>query len=543
MSKLLQRGLTLLCLFVLGCAAAPQPVAPASPPVVVAEAAEAAEAEAPPPPAAAARQGERSTAAEGMVLEGDEDQGAKGDAAPVFGAVGRGIGGPADGAVAAPRGAPQAAGSTPILDGGVIPVTAADPQWGNRDALVTIVQFGDFQCPFCAKAELTLTELRKNYGPDRLRIVWKNSPLSFHTNARSTAEVAMIAFQRDGNDAFWAAHDAFFADQKNLPQLAEQVLQRAGVTEAELARIRATGKAAAKIDADMDIAKAAGAMGTPAFFINGIFLSGAQPIDRFTAIIDDQIQKAKAVVAKGTPRSEVYTRLAKEQHVPVAARAVTTTPPPPPDTTVHRVLVGGSPVRGKASALVTIVEFADYQCPFCGRVEPTLQKLGAEYGDKVRLVWKNSPLPFHHRAVPAAQLALEARAQKGDAVFFQVHDALFASQRHLEDADLLGIAAAAGLDTQRAMAAVAASKHKALIDADLGLSDELKASGTPHFFINGRRLVGAQSIENFRALIDEELAKAEAMVKAGTPASRVYDKIMAKAQAASPPGKKSVPSP
>ncbi|MEO7327285.1 MAG: thioredoxin domain-containing protein, partial [Minicystis sp.] len=414
-------------------------------------------------------------------------------------------------------------------------------QWGNKDAPVTLVQFGDFECPFCNKVELTLTDLRRDYGPAQLRIVWKNSPLPFHPNARSTAELAMVVFQRDGNDAFWKVHDAFFGNQRNLPSVAAQVLQRAGISDADLARIRATGKAAAKVDADMDTGRAAGATGTPAFFINGVFLSGAQPIDRFKGIIDDQLQKTKGAVAAGTPRDQVYAKLAKEQKGQGVPPPVHSTPPAPPDTTVYHVPVSGSPTRGKASALVTIVEFADFQCPFCSRVEPTIQKLSAEYGDKLRVVWKNEPLPFHPRAEPAAQLALEARAQKGDGAFFQVHDALFANREHLEDADLLIVAVAAGLDAPRAMTAVAAHKHQAIIDADLDLVDDLQAAGTPHFFINGRRLVGAQPIEKFRSIIDEELVKAEAMVKAGTPASRVYDKIMAGVQPIAPE-KKSIPA-
>ena len=126
-------------------------------------------------------------------------------------------------------------------------------------------------------------------------------------------------------------------------------------------------------------------------------------------------------------------------------------------------------MRGKATAPVTIVEFADFQCPFCGRVEPTLSRSLAHYGDKVRLVWKHNPLPFHPRAEPAAELAIEARAQKGDKGFWAAHDLLFRkecqgapgatdksdlrrrrsgtwvdNQTKLADADLLGYAKTLG---------------------------------------------------------------------------------------------------
>ena len=98
------------------------------------------------------------------------------------------------------------------------------------------------------------------------------------------------------------------------------------------------------------------------------------------------------------------------------------TRPDKDDLTVHRIEVGRSPVRGKATAPVTIVEFADFQCPFCGRVAPTIAEVVKIYGDKVRLVWKNNPLAFHPRAEPAAEFAMDARAQKGDAGFWAAHD-------------------------------------------------------------------------------------------------------------------------
>src|SRR5262249_37489637 len=87
-------------------------------------------------------------------------------------------------------------------DPGPIPVTSADPSWGRRDAPVTLVEFSDFQCPFCARLNDTLAELRRVYGPDRLRIVWKNNPLVFHQDARPSAIEAMALFERRGNGAF-----------------------------------------------------------------------------------------------------------------------------------------------------------------------------------------------------------------------------------------------------------------------------------------------------------------------------------------------------
>lgn len=107
----------------------------------------------------------------------------------------------------------------------------------------------------------------------------------------------------------------------------------------------------------------------------------------------------------------------------------------PVDTAVWKVPVGRSPVRGKADAPITIVEFSDFQCPFCKRAEPTIDEVRRTYGDKVRVVWKDEPLPFHPRATPAAELARFAYAKKGQDGFWKVHDALFASQPKLEDSE------------------------------------------------------------------------------------------------------------
>src|SRR5262249_10098486 len=134
--------------------------------------------------------------------------------------------------------------------------------------------------------------------------------------------------------------------------------------------------------------------------------------------------------------------------------------PEKPDTTVWKVPVGASPIRGSANALVTIVEFSDFQCPFCKRVETTLERIRKEYGDRVRLVWKAEPFPFHPRAAPAAAVARSVRAQKGDAAFWDVHDRLFASQPQLEDEDLERVAAQAGADGKKAITAIALSTFK-----------------------------------------------------------------------------------
>jgi len=424
-----------------------------------------------------------------------------------------------------------------------IPVTSKDPVWGSPNAPVTLVLFSDFECPFCSRVETTLTQLREQYGPQKLRIVWKSNPLPFHKNARPASVAAETVFRLKGSEAFWKFHGLAFQNQRALtPENFETWAAQAGVDKAKFKAAFDKQEFASKVDADLAAGKAAGVSGTPASFINGILLSGAQPIDKFKAVIDEQLKAAEAAIKSGTKPEKVYAKLSQENK----AKA-----PPTPnreqaqqeDKTVWKVPVGNSPVKGPETALVTIVEWSDFQCPFCSRVVPTLDQLEKDYGDKIRIVWKNNPLPMHPRAEPAAELAMEARAQKGDAGFWSAYDMLWKNQQKLTDEDLLGYAKELGLNVDKVKAAILDKKHGADISADQDLADELQASGTPHFFINGRRLVGAQPVEKFKSVIDEEMKKAQALLAKGVAAKELYNELIKDGKTPPPPEMKTVDAP
>jgi protein-disulfide isomerase len=397
-------------------------------------------------------------------------------------------------------------------------LTAADPTWGERTALVTIVEFGDFQCPFCVRAEPVLARIRETYGPTVVRIVWKNNPLPFHPYARRAAEAGVGVRALGGNEAFWRFHDLVLAGQS---ELGDEALVRwavqAGIRDADAFRAGLrSGRWAAALDIDLAEASKLDASGTPWFFVNGVRILGAQPFEAFRRVIDAQVVAARAKLAAGTPASRVYAELSRDN---VASSTDDGT-----DTkTVYRVPVGKSPARGDARALVTIVEFADYQCGFCSLAERTLRELRTSYGDKLRMVHKDAPLEFHPRAEPAAEAALEVRAEKGDDAFWKMHDLLLDNQHNLSDDSLVRFAVGLGARGEKVRAAVKNHTHQTEIDADQRLADGLGAQGTPHFFVNGRRLVGAQSREAFVAVIDEEIDKARALIQAGTKPEDVYE--------------------
>jgi protein-disulfide isomerase len=172
------------------------------------------------------------------------------------------------------------------------------------------------------------------------------------------------------------------------------------------------------------------------------------------------------------------------------------------------------------------VIFSEYQCPFCARVEATLKELQTKYGKDLRIVWKDNPLPFHDKAEPAARAGLAAHAQ---GKFWEFHDKLFANQQALGLEDLKKHASELGLNMAKFEADMNAPSAAASIKEDQALATRLAARGTPHFFVNGFRLRGAQPAPKFIEIIDRELARAKAKIAAGTPASGVYDALQASA--------------
>ncbi|WP_437872316.1 DsbA family protein [Sorangium sp. So ce363] len=424
-----------------------------------------------------------------------------------------------------------------------VPVSSKDPMWGTRAAPVTMVVFSDFECPFCSKVETTINQLKDKYGPEKLRIIWKNNPLPFHKNARPASLAAETVFRLGGSKAFWKFHELAFQNQKSLtPENFEKWAGDAGVDRAKFKAAFDRQEYMAKIDADMAVGKSSGVTGTPASIINGVFLSGAQPIDKFTSVIDEQLKAAQTAVAAGTKPDKVYAKLAAENKAKAPPQKDRERPQED-DKTVWKVPVGDAPAKGPATALVTIVEWSDFQCPFCSKVVPTLDEILTTYGDKVRFVWKNNPLPFHQRAEPAAELAMEARAQKGEKGFWDAYYLLWKNQQKLSDDDLLGYAKELGLDVEKVKAAIATKKFGASIAADQELADDLQASGTPHFFINGRRLVGAQPIDKFKTIIDEEIKKSEALLAKGVAAKDLYAEIIKDGKEPPPPERKEVSAP
>jgi protein-disulfide isomerase len=373
-----------------------------------------------------------------------------------------------------------------------------DPTDGPADALVTLVEFSDFQCPFCKRVESTVRALLDSH-PGAVRRVWKDNPLPFHAAARPSAILARMAYEKLGNTGFWRAHGALFESQPALESDALKTIALGlGLEWAPVERA-IKNDASKKIDASIALSADVEARGTPHFFMNGVRLSGAQPLESFEALFARRLEAAEALLATGVSRDRIYEATIEDGRAAEPPKRVEV---PPPDAT--------TPIRGPRTAKVTIQVFSDFQCPFCKRVLPTLEDLEKEFAGRVRIAWRNLPLPFHKEAPLAAEAAQEVFAQRGTAAFWRYHDALFEAQGKpdgLTRPNLEVLAQKEGVVLRRFQAAMDQRKHQAKVESDVAISKRVDISGTPTFVINGYVLSGAQPITAFRKLVMLALAE------------------------------------
>ncbi len=241
-------------------------------------------------------------------------------------------------------------------------------------------------------------------------------------------------------------------------------------------------------------------------------------LDKVSAPTDDEIralyERAKAGGKPLPPLDQIkgdisrYIQQQKQQEamkgywdqLRAEAKVETLLPPYKPP----RVEVAAEgPSKGDVKAPVTIVEFSDYQCPYCSRAETTVNQVLADYKDKVRLVYRDFPLPFHENAAKAAEAAHCAGDQGR---YWEMHGKLFANQQSLDQKAIKGYARDLGLDQAKFDKCLDTGAKAKLVEASRKAGEEAGVSGTPAFFVNGMMIQGAQPYESFKALIDAELA-------------------------------------
>ncbi len=171
-----------------------------------------------------------------------------------------------------------------------------------------------------------------------------------------------------------------------------------------------------------------------------------------------------------------------------------------------RIASSKAPTFGPPDARVTVVEFSDFQCPYCALTAPVVRQVRTKYGTRVRFVFRQFPLPLHENAHGAAEAALAAHAQ---GKFWELHDQLFAHQDTLTRDGLDAMAKSIGLDLKRFKAALDAKSYAADVDAEIALGDSINVQGTPTMFVNALRVSNPTSFEDVSKMIEKALAAAQ----------------------------------
>lgn len=360
---------------------------------------------------------------------------------------------------------------------------------GLADASITIVEFSDYQCPYCRRySESTYPQIVQKYVESgQVRYAFKDFPLEqLHPQARQAAEAARCAGEQD---AYWGIHDRLFAAQEDWAGQADplpifvELGAATGLDGEALRSCIASGRHQQPVLDDLAAGQSLGVRGTPTFFVNGYTLIGAQPFEMFELAIG---------LATAGRLADAYAKVPTPTPMPAA-----------------EIPTAGSPELGLANAPVVMIEYSDYQCPFCARYSAeTFPRLREDYVEtgKVRYVFKDFPLPSHAQAGTAAQAA---RCAGDQGAYWGMHDLLFAGQwewsgvaasevfrRYAEELDLDTGAFASCLETET---------HAEDVAGDLREGARLGVSGTPAFFVGNRFISGAQPYEVFEQAIEAAL--------------------------------------
>jgi len=457
------------------------------------------------------------------------------------------------------------------------PITT--PAYGAPIPLVLITTWEDFQCPFCRFVGPAIERVVNAY-PEDVQVHFRHRPLSFHPLAVPLSRASMAA-HRQGR--FKPFKDLFFSRQHLFMKTADgkrsaidnhmyrtRLVKLAGELGLDAKKFaedlgvppegkRADAKLGARDITDklaQDNAKGIllGARGTPTVFVNGrkIKLQG-QSQGNYEALVQQvraELAVATRLLRSGLPRHQVVAKRIAANNpelkeaaawmldnalVPSAklANAVKNDQPrgSVPQDRFRVPLRKDAPIKGaKDSAVVTIVEFSDFQCSYCNKVSPSLQALVDEYPKDVRVAYLNLPLGFHKQARPAAEAALCAQEQ---GKFWQYHDELFANMAQLRDAGIFDrLATQVGLDAGKFKSCTASGRHGKTVDADMKLANQLSVRGTPHMFINGRRARGALPLDQLRGVVEEEIKKWKPQAARFGTGDKLYTQVLKAAKEA-----------
>jgi len=388
-----------------------------------------------------------------------------------------------------------------------VEIPAHAPVWGAEDALVTMVLFDDFECPFCLRLYGTYEQLKKDYA-GRIRIAFINLPLGFHKKAKDAAYLAAAAHKQG---KFWEVYNFLFTKQKEwnrVPDFKEWLETNKADIPADWETLKKDmeSKEIEKIvEEDIKTASSFGLRGTPASFVNGRFISGALPIDSFKKVIDEELKKAEG---KGLKGDAFYREIIKDGKPAVAKANGNKAEKEDPNKVYPIKLSGKEAVKGAKNPKVTIIEFSDFQCPFCSKAFATVEGVSEKYKNDVKIVYKNLPLGSHKEAKPAALFAHAVKKLYGDEKFFQLASILYAKQKEWNsnpEEKFAAYAKEVGADWTKVKAEMAKPGTEAAVSEDIREAGNLNLRGVPAFFVNGKKVSGAKPAEFFESMIESVL--------------------------------------
>jgi protein-disulfide isomerase len=364
---------------------------------------------------------------------------------------------------------------------------SSDVSFGSRGsdkAPVSVLLFCDFESFPCARSASVLASL---LGKNKdMRLIFKHAPAPTNANASLAHEAALAA---GAQGKFWEMHDLLFENQTKLSRadLMDYAMQLS-VNVAAFQRALDNHIYRPIIERDLAEARALGVTTTPTLFVNGRRLVGPQSFASLEAVVDS--------VLAGIPENQ---RVRNEIVASGPAQAIS---------------VEHAPSKGPAAAPINLVEFTDFECPFCAADAPIVRQILDAYPSQVRLSFKHFPLPMHKES-PLAHEAAMAAGEQGK--FWEMHDALFADQDKLTRDDLIARAEHLKLDMPRFVRDLDGQRFKAVIESDRKEGGRLGVDGTPYFFINGHAISGAVSLPDFKRVIEAALKEATAGTTPAAP--------------------------
>ena len=400
-----------------------------------------------------------------------------------------------------------------------------DPMVGNGLAPVTMVGFLDPQCHFCRQSISVLDAvLAKHKG--QVRFVLRAFPLADDPVSTMASQAAIEVYGEKGPDAFWRFEKKVFAADHLTRAVVETLARGVGADPGRLRKALDAQTHKGAVARSVAVGHRFGVAGTPSFFINGKKYPGFLDEAELDQAIDEAGRRAKTLLGQGVTPQKLYAALTAKGYRKV--HYIKTAPRGELDPEgVYRVIAGpGLPQKGPDDALVTIVEFTDFQCPFCRRLTETLEELLKLYPKDVRLVFRNLPLPMHPYAFMAAEAAQIVFHQKGNAAFWTFHDMLFHHQQELSLAKLEQFAVAVGVDVAKYRKALADHQYEGWVNKDAAFAEGLGVIAAPQMFINGKPMSGAYPLAQVKKRVGAELAAARTLVKAGVARSMVYEHII-----------------